>query len=116
MNVSFKGWREQAAAFETEQELQKGHVVKISGNGQVSNCEDGGKFAGMVISCREGLAAVQLQGYAEVRYTGTAPTPGYQALCADGKGGVKVVSGSETGRDLLILTVDEVSKTVGVVL
>lgn len=82
MTVSFKGWKERVATFEAASDLEAGSVVKVSGNGQVSACSAGDKFAGVVLSCRGGFAAVQLEGYAEISYSGTAPAAGLPApLC-----------------------------------
>ena len=80
MTVSFMGWKERAATFEADEELKAGSVAKVSGSGEVSACSAGDKFAGIVLSCRGGFAAVQLEGYAEVPYTGTAPSAGYQPV------------------------------------
>ena len=54
---------------------------------------------------RNGIAGVQLHGFAEVDYTGTAPGLGYVNLAANGSGGVKVLS---NGRACLVVSVDNV--------
>ena len=113
MKVSFNGWKEHVATFETAAALEAGSVVKISGNGAVSACGDGDKFAGAVVSQRGDFAAVQLRGYAELPFTGTAPAVGFQTLCADGSGGVKTGS---AGRELLVTYVNAGEKTVGLIL
>ncbi len=118
MTVSFNGWKENAATFEAEDGLNPGDVVKVSGNGQVSACGAGEKFAGVVLSNRGGFAAVQLAGYAEVAYSGTAPTVGYQFLCADGNGGMKKADSEAVtaGRELLVVSVDTTGETAGILL
>ena len=113
MKISFRGLGEHVATFETAQELAAGTVVKISGNGVVSPCEDGEKFAGVVLSCRNGFAAVQVGGYAVIPYSeDAAPSVGFQSLCADAAGGIK----TGTGRELLVTDVDTQGKTAGVLL
>ncbi len=122
MTVSFMGWKERAATFEADEELKAGSVAKVSGSGEVSACSAGDKFAGIVLSCRGGFAAVQLEGYAEVPYTGTAPSAGYQLLCADGTGGVKTAEVGQSeqafskGREYLVVMVDAESQTAGIIL
>ena len=122
MTVSFKGWKERVATFEAASDIEAGSVVKVSGNGQVSACSAGDKFAGVVLSCRGGFAAVQLEGYAEISYSGTAPAVGYQLLCADGSGGVKTATIGQSeqafskGREHLVAAVDTTAQTAGIIL
>lgn len=113
MKISLNGLKEHVATFEATSQLKAGALVKISANGTVDTCGDTEKFAGVVLSCRGGFAAVQLGGYVVLPYTGTtAPVVGFQSLCGDGKGGVKAGS----GRELLVTDVDTTAKTVGFLL
>ncbi len=85
-----------------------GKVCKLGGNAAVAPCAAGDKFCGIAQSIRGGYAAVQVEGFAEVPYTGTAPGVGYVSLCADGSGGVK----TGAGREYLVVNVDTAAKIV----
>ena len=105
MNVSFEEIGRLAVTFAHE-DCQGGQVCKVSANGKVIPCADGDKFCGVVEHVRGGHAAVQVEGFAEVRVTG-AVSMGYVHLCADGIGGVK----DGAGREYLVVGVDEHAKT-----
>ncbi len=85
-----------------------GKVCKVSQNGAVTPCIAGEKFCGKAEWIRNGFAAVQVEGFAELTYTGTAPGLGFVSLCADGLGGVKTGSGKE----YLVVSVDTAAKNV----
>lgn len=83
---------------------EAGQVCKMEANGKVAPCADGDGFIGVMEGVRKGCTGVQLHGFAEVGFTGTAPNLGYVNLTADGNGGVKV---SQSGRAYLVVSVDE---------
>lgn len=87
---------------------ESGQVCKITANGTVCPCADGDKFCGVLEGIRGGFAGVQLEGFAELKYSGTAPALGYVNLCANGTGGVKTGSGNA----YLAVSVDTANKTV----
>ncbi len=107
MNVSFEGIGHVSATFATDI-TQVDTVCKMTANGKVAACEDGGTFCGKVESIRKGFAGVQLHGFTQVHFTGTAPHLGYAILTADGKGGVKTHT---QGRSYLVVSVDDTAKT-----
>lgn len=82
---------------------ESGMVCKISGDGKVAPCAAGEVFCGVMEAVRKGFAGVQLHGFVTLPYTGTAPGLGYQALVANGEGGIKT-GGS---REYLVVSVDE---------
>lgn len=88
---------------------EAGQVCRMAGNGQVTPCADGEMFCGVMEGIRKGYTGVQLHGFAEVVYTGTAPNVGYVNLLANGSGGVKVGS---AGRSYLAVSVDTANQTV----
>ena len=110
MNISFEGIGQWCASFACE-ELAEGSAVKMTGNGKVAQCGNGEAFCGVAVAMgRDGKAcSVQLGGFVTLPYSGTAPVIGMGILTGDGQGGVK--SGSE-GEKRLIVSVDEVAKTV----
>lgn len=107
MNVSFEEIGHISATFATDS-ARVGVLCKMTANGKVAPCEDGNAFCGKVESVRKGFAGVQLHGFAEVSYTGTAPAVGYQILVADVNGGVKTHT---SGKSYLVVSVDQSAKT-----
>lgn len=88
MNVSFEEIGRLAVTFAAGETLAAGQVCKVSGNGAVDACAEGEDFCGIAEGVRNGVAAVQVAGFAEVGISGAVDL-GYANLCADGKGGVK---------------------------
>ena len=115
MELSFAGIGQVAATFaaqDTEEKpLAVGMAVALTGEGTVGFGSAGAALCGVILSLdRDGKAAVQVDGFAEVGYTGTtAPTVGWGTLGVDGSGGVQVVSTG--GRSCLIVQVDSGNKT-----
>ena len=113
MDISMKGYGENTSTFRTNGVVCTSHTVKMDNNLTVAPCNSGDAFIGTAINVKNEYACVQLDGYVTLAYTGTAPTVGYCALVADGKGGVKI---ADTGREYLVTDVDTVNKTAGIIL
>lgn len=88
---------------------EKGQVCRMEANGKVCPCADGEQFVGVMEGIRCGCTGVQLHGFAEVDYTGSAPALGYVNLLANGSGGVKT---GTAGRAHLVVSVDETAKKI----
>ena len=114
MKVSFKGFNEQAASFSAASGVSAGMTVTVTSNGTVSKSAADDAFAGIALNVDGGLACVQLCGYAEAAYTGTAPSLGIVALAGNGSGGVKAAATG--GREVLAVSVDTTAKTVGFIM
>lgn len=115
MNVSYEGIGQWAATFACES-AQVGQVVKVSGNGTVDACTASGNFDGVVVAVARDKKAcsVAMGGMMTVSYSGgSAPAAGWNALAADGNGGVCVASG---GKQYLAVDVDTTAQTVTIVL
>ena len=112
MKVSFSGYGEKVLTFETDGEITAGVPVAVTGNGTVGPCAAGQAFCGVAVSAREGLAAVQLCGYARLPYSG-AMAVGYRTVA--GADGGKIQT-AETGRSVLVTDVDESAAVCGVIL
>ena len=108
MSVSFNGFNENTATFKANEEIAGGMPVKMSESDTVTVCGNGDKFCGFAIDCGSGYASVQLSGTVTAVYSGSAPDVGYVNLASDGEG----VTVSESGREYLVLAVDEAKKTV----
>ena len=116
MNVSYEGIGQWAATFACAG-VTEGQVVKVSANGTVAKCAEGGSFDGVVLSvARDGNAcSVAMGGMVTVSYSGeSAPAAGWNSLTADGTGGVAVVTTG--GKGYLAVEVDTTAKTVTIVL
>ena len=71
------------------------------------------KFCGVCSALHDVYVSVILKGYAVVKYSGTAPSIGYNKLAADGNGYVKL---SDNGREILVLDVDAINRTIEILL
>jgi hypothetical protein len=110
MKIAFDEIGEHYVTFYADGSAAEGKVCKLGDNGTVAACAAGEDFCGVVANIREGAASVQMGGYCELPYTGTAPAVGYGHLAADSAGGAAVAAGAKS---YLIVQVDAVNKTVG---
>lgn len=115
MSVSFDGVGQVCATF-LGGGLSEGQVVKLSGNGTVGTCSSGESFCGVALCCKSDACTVQVRGFVTVGYTGTAPTVGRAALCADGAGGVKTPATDDDSTSCLVADVNLTAKTVTILL
>ncbi len=110
MSVGFYGTQETVLSFEEGTQVTTGYPVGMSGNNQVADAADGVVPVGVALHVRRGIAAVQVRGYMELPYSGTAPALGWVNLAANGQGGVKTLA---AGKSCLVVNVDTAAKTVG---
>lgn len=108
MKVSFEGIGEQVATFEAvtsgDTAVTPGTLVLVSGNGTVKACAKAGDIpAGVVLSARDGCAAVQIGGYVKVPCA-SGLTVGWQAVAADASGALAKTTG---GRGVLVTDVSD---------
>lgn len=108
MDICFEGVGQVAATFQAAA-VEPGQAVTLTAGSTVGLGTAGAALCGVALSgVRGGVAAVQIGGLAEVGYTGTAPTVGWNELACDGQGGVKTAEG---GAKYLVLSVDTDRKT-----
>ncbi len=105
MNVSFAGFGERIATFETAGVIPAGTPVKMSANGTVTACAAGDAFIGIAVSQRGDFVGVQLKGYRNAAITGSVSL-GWAQLVADGSGGVKAAGEDATGVNVLVVSTD----------
>ncbi len=110
MTVSFDGYNANTITFEAASGVTVGLPVMISANGKVSNATS--TFCGVCKSLKNGYAAVQLDGYVRLPYTGSIAV-GYKQLVVD-DGEIKV--DTTNGREHLVTDVDSTTNTVGIIL
>ena len=113
MTIASKGFGEQVLTMQSASAIGTGTPVKLTDNYTVSAAAANDAFCGVVLSCREGLCAVQLRGSVTLPYSGTAPSVGASVLASDGEGGV---TSAESGTAVLILAVDSTASTVTILL
>ena len=116
MSVSFNGMGSMVVTFRASA-ISEGGVAAMMGNDQVGNASGGVAPVGIVLGKRNDHAAVQIQGYVQVPYSGaTAPSLGWNQLVADGTGGLRVATTGESGRSCLVVNRDTENKTMGLFL
>ena len=108
MSVSFGGFNENTATFKVTEEIEKGSTVKMSESNTVTACTDSEAFCGVCVECSGGYASVQLSGAVKMEYNGDAPAVGYTKLVGEGA----YVAASASGREYLVIAVDEAAMTV----
>ncbi|MDD3228654.1 MAG: hypothetical protein PHE09_05480 [Oscillospiraceae bacterium] len=112
METAMNGYAENAATFACAAETEPGMPVMVTDSGAVTKAE--GTFCGVVLSWRDGFAAVQLNGYVSLPYSGTKPNVGYQVLTADADGNIKAEAAGTAGLQRLVVDAD--STHVGFIL
>ncbi|MCC8023198.1 MAG: hypothetical protein LIO46_05385 [Clostridiales bacterium] len=115
MQISYQGYAENILTFRDGGAVP-GQPAAISGEAAVT-APAGGDFIGVCRNTRQGLAGVQLSGYVELPYSGTAPDYGLNALGADGEGGVqKADADAADVQSRYVIHIDTDSQTVGLLL
>lgn len=116
MSVAFNGIDSLVVTFQAEDTAAAGVPAAMSGNDTVGKAAAGTAPVGIVLGKRKDYAAVQLRGYVQAAYTGTAPALGFASLVADGSGGLRAAGTGEIGRNCLVVSVDTTGKTMGLFL
>lgn len=116
--VSFEGIKDVATfklAAGFVRGTDEGIPVKVSAAQTVAKCADTNDFDGVLetIDHGNGYGAVRLRGTKTLVYSGTAPTPGYAILVADGTGKVKTAA---SGKKYLIVDVDTTASTATILM
>lgn len=100
--ISNKGFDEAYITMKTDA-ATVGYPVTVSANGTVKNAASGKPFIGVLYNSRSNIGAVQVKGYAKLKYTGdTAPTLGLCSILSNGSGGVTAGTGGMTVRVLSV--------------
>ena len=110
MAFSFDSIGERIVSFKAATNADVGYPCAVTDNDTVGEPADQGDIIGVVRSVRNGIAGVVVSGCITLRYTGTAPTCGYQTLGYDNDtSSMKVISGCKS---YLVVHVDTTEKTV----
>ena len=105
----YKGFGENVLTFKTEENNIQNKPVTVVANDTVAVSGDGDKFCGIGISARNGVATVQMCGYAVLSYTGDM-TVGVCRISATADGKVKP---DENGISVKVINVDADKKLAG---
>lgn len=116
MSVAFNGMGSMVVTFQANS-ATAGKIAGMAGNNMVANASGGVAPVGIILNKRGNHAAVQIQGYAQVKYSGdTAPSLGWNQLVTDGTGGLRLAASGEAGRTCLVVSRDTENKTMGLFL
>ena len=85
-----------------------GQLCKLNLVGQCEKCNVGDPFVGFAEVVNERGAAVQIEGFVKVGYSGSTLPSGFVKLSSNGEGGVKL---DEAGREYLVMDVDPTNFT-----
>ena len=109
MKISFEGIGQVAATFMVEGDIQPGMAVALTADSTVGLGKAGDAPCGKVLSVKNGMAAVQIDGMAQVGYSGTAPAIGWGTIAGDGTGKIKTVTTG--GKTCMIVSVNTADGT-----
>ncbi len=112
MSISFKGFNEQVITFKVQGEVEPGTLVKMCESETVESCASGDEFIGIAVNVHGGIAAVQVGGYIDLPYSGTAPSLGSTSISAANAAQIK------NGGDMTVkvISLDEANSTAGILL
>ena len=108
-NFSFNGYMENVLTFECDSNVKAGDPVAMTGSGRVGKAAENSAFIGICINEKNGIAAVQLNGYVETDKSGTVNV-GFNKLVVAADG----VKTGTTGREYLVIFSDE--DTIGFIM
>lgn len=115
MGISYNGFNSKVMTFYAGETCEVGKAVTINDDGEAVKPAKDGNFIGICTSLRNGIAGVQLEGYVEQPYTGTAPKAGVNKIVFDGQGSI-IASTDTAAQYYRILKVDTENKIVGFII
>ena len=117
MAVDFKGYDERIVTFNAATaSVSADKIVRISAKNTVALANGGEAFVGVVKSRSGSTAAVQIGGYTELTYSGSAPALGRGYLVASGMTSVMTAPTVGQGAPVIIVSVDTATSTIGCIL
>lgn len=109
MNVSFEGVGRLAVTVPNENAVA-GQLCKLNAEGMCARCQAGEHFVGLVEAVEGDSAALQIAGFATVKFTGSEPVVGFNKFISNGNGGVKY--DASAGKEYLVVAVDSGRSTI----
>ncbi|MDF2567118.1 MAG: hypothetical protein K0R90_574 [Oscillospiraceae bacterium] len=113
MSISFGGVGQTVVTLECKTGISIGDIVSMKDNNEVQAAVVDEKFVGVCVSKNGTYAGIQIKGAVTVKYSGTAPTVGYQTLAA---GADNTVAVKPTGITYLVVNVNSTEKTATIIL
>lgn len=110
--ISNKGFMEGIITLEASGQPYEGEAVTIVCNNCTGGAALGDGFLGIIRNSRNGIAAVQVKGYAKVKFSETPPI-GVNRVGCDGEGGL--ILGSN-GREVIVLSFDEATSIAEIIM
>jgi len=111
--ISYKGFNEGVLTFK-DTNTRVGYPVSVTEGEESREAINGNDFIGVCVGKAGDYITVQLSGYAEMKYTGSAPVRGYTMLVSNGSGGVKTTSSA--AHSYKVIKVDTDNNIVGFIL
>ena len=111
--ISFEGFNNKYLTFVAEDTLTAGKPVSFDDGESCTEALEGDYVAGICTEVRNGFATVLVQGYAEIKYSGTAPGFGYERFVCNALGGVCLADSNDNGPLFRVVKVDPEKKIVG---
>ena len=108
MEFSFEGIGQVAATFAATEGIQPGMAVAMTDGSTVGLGKAGDAPCGVVLTAKNGTAAVQISGMVKADYSGTAPAIGWGTIAVDGTGKIQT---ADDGLDCLIVSVNTADST-----
>lgn len=113
--ISFNGFNSKVMTFAAGESCEVGKAVTINEDGEAVVPVRNSNFIGICTSIRNGVAGVQLEGYVEQPFTGTAPKTGVSKIVYDGAGGI-AASSDESAQYHRVLKIDADNKIIGFII
>lgn len=86
--ISFEGFDNKYATFESSGTVKVGDMVSINDNGKIVAAVEGDALFGVCVNKRDNIVTVQLGGYAEVPTNGNITEYGTFSMIYDSEGNV----------------------------
>ena len=109
MEISFEGIGQVAVTFAAADGVQPGMAVALTADSTVGVGKGGDGLCGVVLTAKNGTAAVQVGGMVQVGYSGTAPAIGMNTVAVDGSGKIKTVTSG--GVSCMVVSVNTADST-----
>lgn len=115
MNISFNGINESIVTFKAQGDMKPGDLVSVCSDDTVKKAAANTNFIGVCISCKSGLAAVQISGFASIRVKELkAVTFGLQYFVADDDGSLKSTeTANPASVPLNVVSIDKTTSSIG---
>ena len=118
MNISFDGINESIVTFNSQGEIKPGALVSVVVDSTVKQAAADESFIGICVSNKNGIAAVQISGFATIKIKNPGETKyGRQFFISDDDGTLKLdKSSNPLAVPLNVISIDKSSSTLDVFL